>query len=125
MDSVIDMNFSLSYRNEVLNFLLPLFPPLESKASHVYAVTRILVTLSNPSVTVPMLTKLIPKEKLLAYQLAFIDRFGFVLIIADVYRGGFPSTIPGWLKCVISPLRHQYRDDATVKEFVSSHENEV
>lgn len=71
MDSVLDMNFSLSYRDEVLNFLLPLFPPLESRASHVYAVTRLLVTLSEPSLTVPMLTKLVPTEKLLAFQLAF------------------------------------------------------
>ncbi|KAI5122570.1 hypothetical protein M0805_004787 [Coniferiporia weirii] len=71
MDSVLDMNFSLSYRNQVLNFLLPLFPPLESKAPHVYAVTRLLVTLSNHSLTVPLLTALVPKETLLAYQLAF------------------------------------------------------
>ncbi|THH10931.1 hypothetical protein EW145_g999 [Phellinidium pouzarii] len=71
MDSVLDMNFSLSYRDQVLNFLLPLFPPLESKASHVYAVTRLLVTLSNPALTVPFLTTLVPKETLLAYQLAF------------------------------------------------------
>ncbi|EJD04170.1 26S proteasome regulatory complex, non-ATPase subcomplex, Rpn2/Psmd1 subunit [Fomitiporia mediterranea MF3/22] len=91
MDSVIDMNFSLSYRNEVLNFLLPLFPPLESKASHVYAVTRILVTLSNPSVTVPMLTKLIPEEKLLAYQLAFdlVEGGGQDFLVA--IRAGLPE----------------------------------
>ncbi|KAH8120111.1 26S proteasome regulatory complex, non-ATPase subcomplex, Rpn2/Psmd1 subunit [Phellopilus nigrolimitatus] len=71
MDSVLDTNFSLSYRDQVLNFLLPMFPPLESKGPHVYAVTRLLVTLSDPALTVPMLTGLVPREKLLAYQLAF------------------------------------------------------
>lgn len=71
MDAVLDTNFSLSYRNQVLNFILPLFPPLESKASYVHAVTRLLITLSNSSLTVPMITALVPKETLLAYQLAF------------------------------------------------------
>ena len=42
------MDYSLQFRGEVLNFLLPLFPPLESKSSHAFAITRILVTLSNP-----------------------------------------------------------------------------
>ncbi|KAL5495465.1 RPN2 [Sanghuangporus weigelae] len=91
MDSVIDMNFSLSYRNEVLNFLLPLFPPLEAKASHVYAVTRILVTLSSPSLTIPILTKLVPNEKLLAYQLAFdlVEGGGQDFLVA--IRAGLPD----------------------------------
>ena len=71
MDAVLETNFSLSYRNEVLNFLLPLFPPLEPKAPHVHAVTRLLVTLSDANLTVPMLAALVPKHKLLAYQLAF------------------------------------------------------
>ena len=71
MDSVLDTNFSRQYRDEVLNFLLPLFPPLASKVSHVYAVTRILVTLSNPALAVPMITPLVPNEKLVVYQLAF------------------------------------------------------
>ena len=71
MDAVLETNFSLSYRNEVLNFLLPLFPPLEPKAPHVHAVTRLLVTLSDATLTVPMLAALVPKHKLLAYQLAF------------------------------------------------------
>ena len=71
MDSVLDTNFSLSYRNEVPKFLLPLFPPLESKALHVNPVTRLLVTLGDPSLAVPFLTALVPKDVLLAYQLAF------------------------------------------------------
>ena len=48
IDSVLDMNFSLQFRDEAVDFLLPLFPPLESKSSHAFAITRILVTLSNP-----------------------------------------------------------------------------
>lgn len=71
MDAVLETNFSLSYRNQVLNFLLPLFPPLEPKAPHVHAVTRLLVTLSDANLTIPLLTALVPKETLLAYQLAF------------------------------------------------------
>ena len=91
MDSVIDMTFSLSYRNEVLNFLLPLFPPLEAKASHVYAVTRILVTLSDPSLAIPTLSKLVPREKLLAYQLAFdlVEGGGQDFLVA--IRTGLPE----------------------------------
>lgn len=71
MDSVLDMNFSLQYRDEVLNFLLPLFPPLESKSSHVSAITRILVSLSDASLAIPMIKALVPGQQLLAYQLAF------------------------------------------------------
>lgn len=73
MEAVLDTGFSLSYRDQVLHKLLPLFPSptTESKSPHVHALTRLLVTLSNPSLTVPLLTSLIPKEKLLAYQFAF------------------------------------------------------
>lgn len=71
MDSVLDTNFSLSYRDEVLRFLLPLFPPLEAQATHINAVTRLLVTLGDPSLAIPLLTSLVPTENLLAYQLAF------------------------------------------------------
>lgn len=71
MDVVLETNFSLSYRNQVLNFLLPLFPPLEPKSPHVHTVTRLLVTLSDATLTIPLLTALVPKETLLAYELAF------------------------------------------------------
>ena len=71
MDAVLDTGVSLSYRDEVLNFLFPLFPALESKSPHIHAVTRLLVTLSSVKLTVPLLTSLVPKENLLAYQLAF------------------------------------------------------
>jgi 26S proteasome regulatory subunit N2 len=73
MDAVLDTGFSLSYRDQVLHKLLPLFPSptTEAKSPHVHALTRLLVTLSKPSLTVPLLTSLVPHEKLLAYQFAF------------------------------------------------------
>ncbi|KAE9408198.1 26S proteasome regulatory complex, non-ATPase subcomplex, Rpn2/Psmd1 subunit [Gymnopus androsaceus JB14] len=57
MEAVIDSGFSLSFRDVVL--------PLA------HALTRLLVTLGDPSLTVPLLVSLVPKEKLLAYQFAF------------------------------------------------------
>ncbi|OBZ79605.1 26S proteasome non-ATPase regulatory subunit 1 [Grifola frondosa] len=73
MEAVLDTTFPLSYRDQVLKFLLPLFPAptSENKSPHVSSLTRILVTLSSPALTVPFLTSLVPKEKLLAYQFAF------------------------------------------------------
>lgn len=73
MEAVLDTGFSLSYRDQVLHFLFPLFPQSTTGdgSPHVYALTRLLVTLSSPSLTVPLLTSLVPKEKLLAYQFAF------------------------------------------------------
>ncbi|KAF9229179.1 26S proteasome regulatory complex non-ATPase subcomplex Rpn2/Psmd1 subunit [Gyrodon lividus] len=73
MEAVLDTGFSLSYRDQVLNFLLPLFPAPSSrtKSSHIHSLARLLVTLNNPSLTVPLLTSLVPKERLLAYQFAF------------------------------------------------------
>lgn len=73
MEAVLDTGFSLSYRDQVLRFLYPLFPSPHSGdgSPHVYAVTRLLVTLSDSSLTVPLLESLVPKETLLAYQLAF------------------------------------------------------
>lgn len=84
MEAVLDTNFSLSYRDEVLYFLYHLFPPLESKSSHVHALTRLLVTLSSVALTVPLLVSLVPKEKLLAYQLAF-----------DLVEGGAQDFLEG------------------------------
>ncbi|PFH50780.1 hypothetical protein AMATHDRAFT_60431 [Amanita thiersii Skay4041] len=72
MEAVVDTGFSLSYREQVLEFLLPLFPPPSAgESTHVHALTRLLITLSKPSLTVPFLTSLVPKENLLAYQFAF------------------------------------------------------
>ncbi|KAJ3574095.1 hypothetical protein NP233_g1992 [Leucocoprinus birnbaumii] len=73
MEAALDTGFSLSYRDHVLRFLFPLFPSLTigEGSEHVHALTRLLVTLSDVSLTVPLLSGLVEKEKLLAYQLAF------------------------------------------------------
>ncbi|KAJ7932500.1 hypothetical protein B0H13DRAFT_1955708 [Mycena leptocephala] len=53
MEGVLDTGFSLSYRDQVLSFLFPLFPqPVAGDSSpHVHSLTRLLVTLSSPSLT--------------------------------------------------------------------------
>ncbi|KAF9452586.1 26S proteasome regulatory complex, non-ATPase subcomplex, Rpn2/Psmd1 subunit [Macrolepiota fuliginosa MF-IS2] len=73
MEAALDTGFSLSYRDHVLRFLFPLFPRLTTGegSAHVHALTRLLVALSDVSLTVPLLSSLVEKEKLLAYQLAF------------------------------------------------------
>jgi 26S proteasome regulatory subunit N2 len=73
MDAVLDTGFSLSYRNEVLKFLLPLFPLPSSKdrSPNVHSLTRLLVSLGSPELAVPFITSFVPGDKLLAYQLAF------------------------------------------------------
>jgi 26S proteasome regulatory subunit N2 len=73
MEAVLDTGFSLSHRDQVLHKLLPRFPSptTESKSPHVHALTRLLVTISDASFTVPLLTSLVLHEKLLAYQFAF------------------------------------------------------
>ena len=84
MDAVTDTGFSLSYRDQVLKFLFPLFPPPEVKSPHIHALTRLLVTLSSPSLTVPLLASLVPTQKLLAYQFAF-----------DLVEGGSQDFLDG------------------------------
>ena len=71
MEAVIDTQFSLSYRDSVLEFLYPLFPPPENRSPHIHALTRLLIALSSSSTTVPLLVSLVPGKKLLAYQFAF------------------------------------------------------
>jgi 26S proteasome regulatory subunit N2 len=73
MEAVLDTGFSLSYRDQVLQFLYPLFPPpaTDTKSPHIHALTRLLVTLSSASLTLPLLKSLVPGENLLAYQVAF------------------------------------------------------
>ena len=73
MDAVLDTGFSLLYRNEVLKFLLPLFrlPSSKDRSTHVHSVTRLLVSLGSPDLTIPFLKSFVPGDKLLAYQLAF------------------------------------------------------
>ena len=73
MEAVLDNHFPLSYRNQVLNFLYPLFPSptIDSKSPYIHSLTRLLVTLSNPALTVSLLVSLVPEKKLIAYQLTF------------------------------------------------------
>ena len=73
IDAVVDAGFSLSYRDEVLEFLFPLFPPPTAgdRLPHIHALMWLLITSSKPSITVPFLASLIPKEKLLVLQFTF------------------------------------------------------
>ncbi|KAI0778468.1 26S proteasome regulatory complex non-ATPase subcomplex Rpn2/Psmd1 subunit [Trametes elegans] len=73
MEAVLDTAFPLAYRDQVLKFLFPLFPAptSDAKSAHVYALTRILVTLNSPEMTITFLNSLVPAQKLLAYQFAF------------------------------------------------------
>ena len=73
MEGVLDTGFPLSYRDHVLRFLFPLFPrPTTGDGSpHVHALTRLLVTLSDPSLSISLLASLVLNEELLAYQFAF------------------------------------------------------
>ena len=73
MEGVLETGFSLSYRDQVLRFLLPLFPQPTAGdgAVHVNSLTRLLVTLSDPALTIPLLNTLVVNEQLLAYQFAF------------------------------------------------------
>ncbi|KAG6885847.1 hypothetical protein C0993_008810 [Termitomyces sp. T159_Od127] len=73
MEAVLDTGFSLSYRDQVLQFLYPLFPPLTTGdgSPYILSITRLLITLNNTSLTAPLLISLVPKQPLLAYQFAF------------------------------------------------------
>lgn len=93
MEAVLDTGFSLSYRDQVLKALLPLFPPPSHDANspHVHSLTRLLVTLSDPSLTIPLLTSLIPDHELLAYQFAFDLAEGGAQDFLEAVRNGLPA----------------------------------
>ncbi|KAJ3883307.1 D-isomer specific 2-hydroxyacid dehydrogenase [Lentinula edodes] len=93
MEAVIDSGFSLSYRDTVLRFLFPLFPrPTAGDGSALaHALTRLLVTLGDPSLTVPLLVSLVPKEKLLAYQFSFDLVEGGARDYLDLVRTQLPA----------------------------------
>ena len=91
MEAVLDTGFSLNYRDQVLKFLLPLFPPPASDNSHVQSLTRILVTLGSSSLTIPLLTSLVPGNKLLAYQFAFDLAEGGSQEFLEVIRTELPT----------------------------------
>lgn len=86
MEAVLDNDFSLSYRHKVLHFLLPLFPQptTGNQSTHVHSLTRLLITLSDPSLTSSLLVSLVPQDKLLAYQFAF-----------DLVEGGAQDFLEG------------------------------
>ena len=72
MEVALDTGFPLSYRDQVLKFLSPLFPlPSQTNSLHMPALARLHVTLNNPSTTTALLTSLAQKDKLVAYQFAF------------------------------------------------------
>ncbi|KZT30619.1 26S proteasome regulatory complex non-ATPase subcomplex Rpn2/Psmd1 subunit [Neolentinus lepideus HHB14362 ss-1] len=94
MDAVLDTGVSLSYRDRVLNFLLSLFPrpSTGSKSSDIHPLTRLLVTLSDSSKALPLLTSLVPKEAPLAYQFAFDLAEGGSLDFLENIRSGLPES---------------------------------
>ena len=93
MEAVVDTGFSLQYRDTVLRFLFPLFPQPSAKgtSSHVPSLIRLLVTLSDSSLTVPLFVSLVPKEKLLAYQFAFDLVEGGARDYLEIVRNELPA----------------------------------
>ena len=93
MEAVLDTAFPLAYRDQVLKFLFPLFPAptSEAKSPHVYSLTRILVTLNSPEMTINFLNTLVPGQKLLAYQFAFDLVEGGSQDYLEAIRKGLPE----------------------------------
>ncbi|KAF8585578.1 26S proteasome regulatory complex, non-ATPase subcomplex, Rpn2/Psmd1 subunit [Ramaria rubella] len=118
MEAVLDTGFKLSYRDEVLHFLLPLFPPPSSHSSHIYALTRLLVTLSDASLTVSLLTSLIPKEKLLAYQFAFDFVEGGSQEFLEAVRNELPIGTEGVVKEIYDNLRQILSGEESIKLYL-------
>ena len=71
MEAVLDTGFSLPIMIRCFTKFYHSFRHLPLNRPHVHALTCLLMTLSDPSLTVPLLTSLVPHEKLLAYQFAF------------------------------------------------------
>jgi hypothetical protein len=121
MDSVIDSGVSLSRRDGVLRYLLPLFPPpaIETKGSHVYALTRLLVTLSDPSLTIPLLTSLVPNKALLAYQFAFDLVEGGAQDFLESLRSELPEgdDVSFIFTLVVSPLTFLVGNSRDLRQF--------
>ncbi|THH33553.1 hypothetical protein EUX98_g656 [Antrodiella citrinella] len=117
MEAVLDTGFSLSYRDQVLKFLLPLFPPPASENTHVQSLSRILVTLSSSSLTLPLLTSLVPGNKLLAYQFAFDLAEGGSQDFLEAIRNDLP-TGEGDEETVYATLRKILGGQESVKLFL-------
>ncbi|KAF9244603.1 26S proteasome regulatory complex non-ATPase subcomplex Rpn2 Psmd1 subunit [Melanogaster broomeanus] len=119
MEAVLDTGFSLSYRDQVLNFVLPLFPEPSSRtqSSHIHSLARLLVTLNNPSLTVPLLTSLVPKERLLAYQFAFDLVEGGARDFLEGVQKALPEGKEG-TKEIFDKLRHILGGQESVKLYL-------
>lgn len=80
-----------------------MFPPLTAQAPHIHSLTRLHVTLSLPSLTIPLLTSLVDeglkgkKEQFsIAYQIAFDLVEGGTQDFLEAVRSGLPeSPAPG------------------------------
>jgi 26S proteasome regulatory subunit N2 len=119
MEAVLDTGFSLSYRDKVLLFLLPLFPQPTSdvKSTHIHSLTRLHVTLSDQKLTVPLLTSLVPDEKLLAYQFAFDLVEGGAQDFLENVRNDLPEG-EGETKEIYDKLRNILTGEESVKLYV-------
>ena len=108
MEAVLDNHFPLSYREQVLNFLYPLFPSptIDSKSPYIHSLTRLLVTLSNPALTVSLLVSLVPREKLLAYQLAFDLVEGGAQDFLESIRNDLPVMVEDEVCLSIASVAH-------------------
>lgn len=115
MEGVLDTGFPLAYRDQVLRFLFPLFPlpKIGDTSPHVHAVTRLLVALSDPEITIPFLLDLVDTQFLLAYQIAFDLVEGGSQEFLEDLRYSLP---PGDEKT--SPILDKLRQILTGKESV-------
>lgn len=91
MEAALDTGFSLSYRDQVLRFLFPLFPQFSTDGSHVHILTRLLITLGDSGLTIPLFKSMVPSNKLMAYQLAFDLVEGGARDYLDSVRSDLPE----------------------------------
>ncbi|KAF9022936.1 26S proteasome regulatory complex non-ATPase subcomplex Rpn2/Psmd1 subunit [Hymenopellis radicata] len=119
MEAVLDTGFSLVYRDQVLRFLFPLFPEVSTKegATHVHTLTRLLVTLADSSLTVPLFLSLIPKNTLLSYQLAFDLVEGGARDYLDTVRSELPEG-DETTKPIFDKLRSIFTGQESVKIYL-------
>ncbi|KDQ10690.1 hypothetical protein BOTBODRAFT_177975 [Botryobasidium botryosum FD-172 SS1] len=122
IEALLDSSFSLHYRIKVLHHILPLFPPLTANSSHVNAITRVHVTLSQKSLTVDLLTSLVAageKEKnLLAYQFAFDLLEGGTQDYLEEVRSGLPEGAEGFEKQAYDNLRKILSGEESIRLYL-------
>lgn len=82
---------------QVLNHVIPLFPPPAVQSPHIHSLTRLHITLASPTLTIPFLTSLVSSAKqqsenaLLAYQIAFDLVEGGTQDYIEAIRTGLPE----------------------------------